>query len=65
MISVPCFVVSVIFVILILVLGLSGVSSGRAGPVDADAVDRCCFGKLPSGMSSGTVRLGEGNGCRV
>ena len=64
MISAPCFVVSVTFVILSLVFGRSAVVSGRCGP-DAGVLVRTCFGRLPSEISSGTDLLGDGSGCLV
>ena len=65
MISAPFFVVIVTLLILSLVFGGSSVVCGRAGPVDAAAVDRACLGRLPSRISSGTERFGDGSGCRV
>ena len=63
MISSPCLVLIVTFVILSLPFGCSGVGSGHAG-ASCCVVVRRCFAELPSTMSSATCLLGgDGIAC--
>ena len=62
-ISSPCLVCMVTFVILSLLFGCSGVGSGRAG-ASCCVFFRCCFAELPSAMSSASrLFVGEGSAC--